>query len=128
MMRIVARRMNDDCSHCHLASRVRAVGKNAFDGTGTVVAPGAATITVLNVARVRPGAVLGPVLARAFARLALILRSLVKARFSSGARLDDFILPFLDLLHVAPQRGTEDGAAPIDLTQAGVATALRDGR
>ena len=28
---------------------VRAVGKNAFDGTGTVVAPGAATITVLNV-------------------------------------------------------------------------------
>jgi hypothetical protein len=48
-MRIMARRMNDECSHCHLASRVRVVGKNAFDGTGTVVAPGAAAITVLNV-------------------------------------------------------------------------------
>ena len=32
-------------------------------------------------ARARPRAVFGPVLARAFARLALILRSLVKPRF-----------------------------------------------
>ena len=35
-------------------------------------------------ARARPWAVLGPELARAFARLALILRSLVKPRFFLG--------------------------------------------
>src|SRR6476620_9370318 len=49
MMRFVERRTNDDCSYSLLASRVRVIGKNAFDGTGIVVAPGAATITVLNV-------------------------------------------------------------------------------
>ena len=33
-MRIMARRMNDECSHCHLASRVRVAGKNAFRWNG----------------------------------------------------------------------------------------------
>jgi hypothetical protein len=43
------------------------------------------TLVSAQATRVRPGAVLGPVLARAFARLASFLRSLVNARFPSGA-------------------------------------------
>src|SRR6476619_1269722 len=79
-------------------------------------------------ARARPWAVLGPVLARAFARLALILRSLVQPISSFGwRRLDRFKLAVLDLLYAASQRFAEDRPTPIDLVQAGVAAALGDG-
>src|SRR6187431_2359172 len=72
--------------------------------------------------RARPWAVLGPVLARAFARLALILRSLVKPRFSFvWRRLDCFELAVLDLLYAASQRFAEDRPTPIDLVQADIA-------
>jgi hypothetical protein len=74
--------------------------------------------------------VFGPVLARALARLALTLLSLVtfKSLLSfSGRSLDDFKLGILDLLHGPSQCLAEDGATPIDLAQAGVAAALGDG-
>src|SRR5262249_24785243 len=79
------------------------------------------------VERARPCWVFGPVLARAFARLVLILRSLVKGSFPlSWHHLDHFELPALDLSHAPAQRFTEDRPTPIDLAQAGVASALGD--
>ena len=68
-------------------------------------------------ARARPRAVFGPVLARAFARLALILRSLVKCFFPCRRRLDLFKLGILDLLHVSSQCCAEDRPTPLDLVQ-----------
>ena len=68
------------------------------------------------------------VLARAFARLALILRSLVKPRFFLWLALSRSLkLGVLDLLHAPSQRFAEDRPTPIDLAQGGIAAALGDG-
>jgi hypothetical protein len=80
-------------------------------------------------ARARPLAVFGPVLACAFARLALILWSLVNHVFSLGCcSLDDFKFAVLDFFHAPSQRLAEDRSASLDLVQAGVTAALGDGR
>jgi hypothetical protein len=68
------------------------------------------------------------VLARAFARLVLLLWSLVKLRFSSGwRRLDYFFkLGVFDFLHAPSQACTQDRPTPFDLGQAGIAALLGD--
>src|SRR5262249_4693614 len=58
--------------------------------------------------RVRPRAVFGPVLARAFLRLALILRSLVMPHFLFSSFGWHFKFAVLDLLHATSQRFAED--------------------
>jgi hypothetical protein len=68
------------------------------------------------------------VLARAFSRLDLILRSLVKLRFFLWLRPDLLELGVLDLLHTSPQCFAENRATAIDLAQAGVAPVRGDGR
>src|SRR6516225_222402 len=77
--------------------------------------------------RARPRAVCGPVLARAFARFALIFRSLVKLRFLLWlGGLDYFKLGVLDFLHAPSQRCAEDRPMAFDLGQARIAAVLGD--
>ena len=82
----------------------------------------------LRAARARPYRVRGPVLAREFARLTLILSSLVKPQLSfRGRRLNDLELVVFDLLHAPSQRFGKNRPTAIDLAQAGIAAALGDG-
>ena len=84
--------------------------------------------SALRAARQRPYRVRGPVLARKFARLALVLSSLLKPRpLLRQTLINNFELVGFNLLHPLSQHFGKYRPTAIDLAQARVAAALGNG-